>query len=358
MQKETSIYLDAVRFAAACLVVIYHAYGLKITGGFLWWLRGYGPTSVMVFFVLSGYVIGFVSSAKENCLSDYAVARISRLYSVVLPAIALTVACNFLGEQFNSQLYQGPWEPDQGDSIFRYFATAGMLQDVWAIDLNPKNNGSFWSLSYEFIFYVIFAGAFYLRGFARVLVVLAGAILGGPGILLMAPIWWLGFWAYRLHTSKSFLPAPWLAGCLFVFGLAVLAFSPKYRDWWVVDIAYVRPSVLAEYIDGVAFFVHLLGVPMVVAKISRFLIIFERQISFASGLTFSIYLFHMPIVRLAAGVSPFVSSPGSWRNILFVYGATVLFVLLLGVPAERSKYWWRERILAAMRSLRGSKLID
>ena len=57
MQKETSIYLDAVRFAAACLVVIYHAYGLKITGGFLWWLGGYGPTSVMVFLYYLGMLL-------------------------------------------------------------------------------------------------------------------------------------------------------------------------------------------------------------------------------------------------------------------------------------------------------------
>ena len=268
MQKETSIYLDAVRFAAACSGYLSRLWAQDNRrlpyGGW----ADMVPPSVMVFFII--WVCYWICiQCEENCLSDYAVAGISRLYSVVLPAIALTVAFFFWESSSIRSYIKGPWEPDQGDSIFRYFATAGMLQDVWAIDLNPKNNGSFWSLSYEFIFYDFRRGLLSPGGFARVLVVLAGAILGGPGILLMAPIWWLGFWAYRLHTSKSFyLPlACRMPVCLW---LAVLAFSPKYRDWWVVDIAYVRPGVLAEYIDGVAFFVHLLGVPMVVAKISRF----------------------------------------------------------------------------------------
>lgn len=81
MNKTLSIYLDFVRFSAACIVFLIHARYARITGGTLGDLGDYANDAVMVFFVLSGFVIAFVASTSETTPSDYIVARLSLVVS-------------------------------------------------------------------------------------------------------------------------------------------------------------------------------------------------------------------------------------------------------------------------------------
>lgn len=111
MNKPTSIYLDLIRFLAALTVFIVHANYDRFTGGlpFFRHVAGLGNDAVMVFFVLSGFVIAYVTSEKENTLRDYFASRFARLYSVAVPALVLTVALDWVGSQVNSSLYAGWW---------------------------------------------------------------------------------------------------------------------------------------------------------------------------------------------------------------------------------------------------------
>ena len=84
MNKETSIYLDAVRFIAALAVFFSHVGARIYSGGFLWQANSAGTPAVVIFFVLSGFVIGYVSGRRETSGSAYFVARAARLYSVVI----------------------------------------------------------------------------------------------------------------------------------------------------------------------------------------------------------------------------------------------------------------------------------
>lgn len=88
MNKLTSIYLDLIRFTAALVVVLSHAAAftsLKIP-----LISGLGTEAVVVFFVLSGYVIAYVSNNKENNYIVFFKARAIRIYSVLIPAILIT----------------------------------------------------------------------------------------------------------------------------------------------------------------------------------------------------------------------------------------------------------------------------
>ena len=64
---------------------------------------GYGHTAVIVFFVLSGYVIAYVSEVKENNVKAYWASRLSRLYSLAIPAVLLTPMLDVLGSDFVSR---------------------------------------------------------------------------------------------------------------------------------------------------------------------------------------------------------------------------------------------------------------
>ena len=84
-----SAALDALRLAAALVVVVFHASSQ--------WATAYPAThaalgkashaAVVLFFVISGYVIAFTTAGSPRSARHYAVARLSRLYAVLVPVI-------------------------------------------------------------------------------------------------------------------------------------------------------------------------------------------------------------------------------------------------------------------------------
>src|SRR3984957_15539354 len=86
MDPDESLYLDLVRAAASFFVVLDHAPTLFDMPGTPRW----GHQAVVVFFVLSGYVISHVSDTKEPTGRAFVVARLARLWSVLVPAMVLT----------------------------------------------------------------------------------------------------------------------------------------------------------------------------------------------------------------------------------------------------------------------------
>ena len=73
--RRGSIYLDLVRSLAAFFVVFDHASTLFDLHSVPRW----GHQAVIVFFVLSGYVIGHVADTRETTLRAFLVARLARL---------------------------------------------------------------------------------------------------------------------------------------------------------------------------------------------------------------------------------------------------------------------------------------
>src|SRR5688500_18002200 len=107
MNAASSLYLDLVRFAAAVLVFLHHWVYTRISGTSHTAIGGFGEDAVMIFFVLSGYVISYVALEQKNSARDYAVNRLARLYSVVIPALVLTVVFDTLGRAIEPSLYNG-----------------------------------------------------------------------------------------------------------------------------------------------------------------------------------------------------------------------------------------------------------
>src|SRR5579872_4558365 len=106
MNEETSCYLDLARFTAAIEVLITHAKRESITGGFLGTFGQYGHEAVAVFFVVSGVVISHSVRNRRGGPTDYFIARLSRLWSVVIPAVVLTLALDTAGHWLAPQLYE------------------------------------------------------------------------------------------------------------------------------------------------------------------------------------------------------------------------------------------------------------
>jgi peptidoglycan/LPS O-acetylase OafA/YrhL len=77
MTNALSLYLDALRFGAALTVFVSHYSTGRISGG-LFWQFDRGRTAVLVFFVLSGFVIAWVSERRERTLEEYCLSRVAR----------------------------------------------------------------------------------------------------------------------------------------------------------------------------------------------------------------------------------------------------------------------------------------
>jgi peptidoglycan/LPS O-acetylase OafA/YrhL len=96
MQPSLSMYLDCVRIFSALLVFIHHASYPRFGGE---WLLRVGGEAVIVFFVLSGFVVSYAAEAKERTSAQYIAGRLSRLWSVAIPAILCTILMDFIGRR-------------------------------------------------------------------------------------------------------------------------------------------------------------------------------------------------------------------------------------------------------------------
>ena len=99
MPRGFSLYLDAVRFLVAVFVVVSHTGHKRFSHGPLQALHMLDMESdaVIVFFVLSGFVIAFTTFTRQRGAQAFAEARLARLYSVVIPALILTFLLDTAG---------------------------------------------------------------------------------------------------------------------------------------------------------------------------------------------------------------------------------------------------------------------
>lgn len=343
-----SLYLDVVRFCAAMTVFVGHSSGQLFTGGLLWQIALYMRSAVIVFFVLSGFVISLVVSGRERDLFTYARQRISRLYSVVIPALVLTIVCDAIGLMMNPDFYyNGPWGYPSDNQILRYVLTFFFLNHTWWMpDMSPGINGPFWSLCYEASYYTFIALIFFSSGVFRVVSVVSLALVTGPSIVALLPVWGLGF---LLHRYGSLRPLPRAAGLAAIMsGLGLLALTPLVRASFPtlpfgLTISNCEPG---DYVDALAFALQLYGAMSWHDAFARVLRPYTGIIRYLGSLTFALYLFHRPLIQLFAAIP--LGAPSSLMQRLYLLGGTLLIVATFGRRCEL----WKSSISAALDRLR------
>jgi peptidoglycan/LPS O-acetylase OafA/YrhL len=145
--------LEALRGFAALYVVFFHALPQKIflLGINVGAIFRFGPEAVIVFFVLSGFVIKYTyERSADKSFKFYFVRRFIRLY---IPLFFIFLL-GYLIKCYSEGTFASPeWQTLLGN-IF-------MLQDVISQKPNVVSaaymgNGVLWSLSYEWWFYMLF----------------------------------------------------------------------------------------------------------------------------------------------------------------------------------------------------------
>jgi peptidoglycan/LPS O-acetylase OafA/YrhL len=342
-----SLYLDLVRLLAALSVFFFHlGYG-KLIGAPFGVLRVFGSNGVIVFFVLSGFVITHVLSTKEKSARSYIVARLSRLYSVVVPMLLLTIVLDTLGTKANPGLYPLGLTPDA------FVADLFFVNSIWHHYYSFGSMQTFWSLGFE-VWYYIAAGLFFLvPGTPRFFFAAAAILFAGPNIAELLPVWLLGAAIYRLKgriSANAALGVP-------LFVLPVIAFfvarSTGFFEPIVLGIGGDNglQQLPVIYSSAVLFGAHLCGAQMLSPWLATAMMPIGAFIRWAAGASFTLYLAHLPLAFFIAAHDPW--TVWDWRSKVLIVTGTLAGTLLIAEISERRKEWWRkifERLLPAQRS--------
>jgi peptidoglycan/LPS O-acetylase OafA/YrhL len=339
--RRESLYLDVLRTLAALTVLFGHAIPLFDVP----WVPDLGHQAVIVFFVLSGYVISNVADTRERTPRAFLVARFARLWSVLVPAMALTIACDLIGRTFGHRPEAYLTAPIDYPLI-RLGAALSFLSESW-VSIQPFSDFAAWSLSLEFWYYMIFAAwMFTPPGRIRVVTVGLALLLSGHKGILLLPVWLMGVALQRSRMLRAFGPAAnivlFLAGLLclrwlLIPGALVAAQNASgsvLSAWLMHQLAEAR-AFWFDWIMGIVLTLHLVGA----RTVTKFLPLewFARPIRWCAGISFAAYLFHMPLLALFAAFLP--RDQG-----LLGIGLTLAVIAVLGPTVERSKHWWRRRL--------------
>jgi len=198
LNKNLSIYLDLVRIIATLLVFISHAE--KFNGAWINKLMpNFGHDAVVIFFILSGFVIKYVAETKEDSLGKFFQARFIRIYSVVLPTLLLVFSLYLVGWLFDLDGYTNFLEINW---LYILSISTFFLNEIHDFDVLIPNNGPFWSICYEVSYYVLFAIVFYTQGVKRVVLFFIFCVLIGFKILLLFPLWLMGTVVYKIVRNQ------------------------------------------------------------------------------------------------------------------------------------------------------------
>lgn len=341
MNTSTSIYLDFIRFSSALLVCFYHASFLRFDGAWLKGIGAFGHDAVIIFFVLSGFVIGYVSQEREKSSIVFFLNRFSRLYSVVIPALILTLVLDYIGQQISPAMYNGRHYEDS-DPFFRLISNLFFVNEIWFAHWRAFSNGPFWSLSYEFWYYVIFAAYFYFRGSKRLILTGIAVLIAGPKIMLLFPTWLLGYWLFTV-SNKIKLNSIYASICVFL-PIVIYSFY-RYYDidavllgftigaWgedFVINKLYLSRYFINDYLVALLLVVHLIGV-ISVSEYMRFTSVFTRVVRYGAGITFSLYLFHYPLFQFFGSIE---------KNSVVMLMLSFLTIALLAPYTEGKKKFY------------------
>ena len=366
MNKGFSIWLDALRAAAALAVLFGHMAHIRFTRGDYYFLREINIASdaVIVFFVISGLVIAYAAD-RDGSAGRFAFNRVTRLWTVIVPALLLTMVFDAIGMHLDADAYPSPYYEPTGLMAFigrgLTFSTewSGLLDRV-----RLGTNGPLWSLSYEAAYYALFGVAVFCRGLVRIGLLALIALVAGIPILALLPAWALGVLVWRLVATggAASIGRP-MAFLLALGGPAILvlakvaslpnvlasltatAFAPVSRH----AILGYSDEVLWNTLLAICIAGHLAGMARLLHGTRiRGAAFGAGAIRWIAGASFSIYATHYPTLHLLDAVMP-ADLPA--HDVLLL-GLTLIVGLVFAQLFERPIKVYRQMALHAANARR------
>lgn len=352
--------LDGVRGIAALVVVLHHALHLDPTfarvqaavsaageGPVVWALTHTplhivwaGEEAVLVFFVLSGYVLTLPSTRGPVRWREYYPRRLVRLYLPVWGALVLAVGL---------KAALGPVPAGEGGAWLHDRASVPLGEawhDAVLVDGAGLLDSPLWSLQWEVLFSL--ALPLYLllrRRSTRWVAIEALALLGLVGLgtatgwlaLRYLPIFGLGVLLAQ-HPRVLDGVAGWLdarARPRFAWGLVVGALVVLLTARWLVR-GLPEPSRALEAAASAATIVGAAAVVLVALRWGPGTAALERPaVQWLGARSFSLYLVHEPVIVATAQVLPrsWGPAPTALIGVAVAFAVTAAFFRLAERPS-------------------------
>jgi peptidoglycan/LPS O-acetylase OafA/YrhL len=357
-----SSLVDLCRALAALVVVVGHLDEL----GF-WPVDTDGRANrlshdaVVVFFVLSGLAIAHAARVSRHDARGFAIARASRLWSVAVPAVLLTLALDAIGMRLDPSRYTS-WQYAHAPLHVAYQWL--FLGELWTHgSVVPFSNVPYWSLGYEAWYYALFFAAAFLRGRARLVAVAVLLAVMGPKLWLLLPAWLAGVWTQRrleAIDAREAAGAP-LAGpagaalaiVAIVAAASLLAGGGQARlehaglaaigalpDGWQPRLGYSRWFV-ADWVLAALVAALLVGARLARPRLPAPL---ARAAKISAGVSFSLYVVHYPVLMLLGAALPVQRGIG-WT--LLALAVVLAVTAAFWAAFERHREPWRRALGAA-----------
>ncbi|MEM8655930.1 MAG: acyltransferase [Pseudomonadota bacterium] len=362
MTRGLSLWLDALRLAATLIVVFSHVAYARFTRGDYQIVRdlNVGSDAVIVFFVISGLVIAFAAE-RDKTLGTYAFNRLTRLLSVLLPALLLTFALDQIGRPIDASAY--PARFHQPLSLWEMLARGLTMSNEWGLfdRVRLGTNGPLWSLSYEAAYYVLFGVAVFCTGPRRIVLLLMLGVLFGPRVLLLMPAWLMGVAVWHVVKSGRAAQLTNRTAQALALGGPLAYFLCQAHDVPGTLAQYTADAFAPGYYRAVLVFsdefiwngliglmtaLHVVGM----ARLVRGYDGHHPRLRWWAGASFSIYVVHYPVLHLIDAMFP---AETIWRDGLLFFGS-VAAGLIFAQIFERPIATIRAGLLSCARLMRPS----
>jgi peptidoglycan/LPS O-acetylase OafA/YrhL len=346
--------IDAMRGFAALLVAYFHcrqvewvgmqafhqsvghSFSLSTIAAYLTFPIAWGSAGVPIFFVISGYCIhrgGALRLAKNPDYrldtGNFWVRRFARIYPVLLAALVLTFALDWVSLQLppvNHKIREIGLQA----FLVNLFSLQGVAGKTFG------SNGALWTLSLEVQFYAIYPLLFALRrrlGMTSVLAIVAVINVVSAYVLERHDIqfftsywfsWTLGAWIAdaKTRTAPDARSSVWLyvlAAAFIALGCAAFHFGQygAFQFWAIGFAFYLYKALERRNADTLG----------------------ARLLSRFGDFSFSLYLIHLPIFVLLSSIlfrsSLQMSIWPSFGYMLVAVPVAYVFYRLVELPAMR-----------------------
>jgi len=257
---------------------------------------GFAHQAVVVFFLISGWLVGgslMNRWGKPQAVAHYAIDRFTRLWTVLLPTLLLTLAVGL----FIGTATPGPIDFDPANE----FSAASFVGNLFGLQTVtvPDYGGNYplWSLAHETWYYIQFpllllviaGGGVLPRAAAAAALILLLSTLRDM-ISLYFTLWLLGAAFSRIRIDCGKL----LRGLLLALTLALFVY---YRLRGNND-DLVPGSFVQDIVCSIPFLLLLATLQQQVDTTAPAYVRANRVAVFFSEFSFSLYVLHIPVIEM------------------------------------------------------------
>jgi peptidoglycan/LPS O-acetylase OafA/YrhL len=341
--------LDSLRGLAALTVLLGHFLGMYGSVGFHRNLLGSplgilfnGTAAVMLFFVLSGFVLSlpYVNSNKPLMLTSFYIKRIFRIYPAFIFAIAFSLLLKYYcfdkaGMVHFSTWIKGfwmwDWKIDKLPEILRTFLLLSPNLDTHLI--NPP----IWSLIVEMKMSLVLP--FFIIITSR------SSIMLNIGLLLV--MGWLTYqydnWAFSTFHSGVLLAKYkdqliltvakwplWVIGI--ISALALVLYNNNYEFMDLLNIKAANKYIISNYIITIS---SCIVIVLILSRKGASWFLNRPVLVFTGNISYSLYLIHMPLLIAIGSLFSFKFAWSGAYILFSTFAVTVPLSYLMFIGIEK-----------------------